>query len=307
MGGFASLIPPATATYLAYSSVRNPIKTLRAAKNLVVGLFKKKTPEKPPEKPPTTNSLGRREEVYLLESALTAHGYSDWYRAILLQVKVLLGEKSPLSEVIRIADEVYRENPVEPIQEDLVGNTDWKGKFNSDKIKLFQAWLKTQIQSRIRGVSQEELWKQFALEGLKKGAGRSFDQVMKNRPEMKKEKLDFYRGTKEQFLRSSFAQPIATDKLKILASRSFDELDNVTTDMETSLSRILTDGLAQGKSPLELSGELEDQVGFSSDRARTVARTEIIRAHAEGQLMALRNLGIEQEGSWCIVVRHQSS
>jgi SPP1 gp7 family putative phage head morphogenesis protein len=113
---------------------------------------------------------------------------------------------------------------------------------------------------------------------------------------MKKEKLDFYRGTKEQFLRSSFAQPIATDKLKILASRSFDELDNVTTDMETSLSRILTDGLAQGKSPLELSGELEDQVGFSSDRARTVARTEIIRAHAEGQLMALRNLGIEQVG-----------
>jgi SPP1 gp7 family putative phage head morphogenesis protein len=58
----------------------------------------------------------------------------------------------------------------------------------------------------------------------------------------------------------------------------------------------LTDGLVQGKGPREIARDLNAQTDMGQERALTIARTEIIRAHAEGQLTALEDLGVEEVG-----------
>ena len=187
-----------------------------------------------------------------------------------------------------------------------IANTRWKFHTDPEKIKAFQAWLKQQIASLIVGKTEEELWRAYAEQGFKKGAGRAFDDVRmkklkKRHPEIFTEEhqqsvQDFYRGTKEQFLRSAFARPVAVEKVKLLAGRSFDDLRGVTEQMSLKMSRALTDGLVQGDHPNKIAKALAEEVDISRDRAETVARTEIVRCHAEGQLEALEQLGVDEVG-----------
>jgi len=79
--------------------------------------------------------------------------------------------------------------------------------------------------------------------------------------------------------------------------RSYMDLKGVTEAMATSMHRTLMDGLIQGRGPRDVARELNRSVdGIGKVRARTIARTETIRAHAEGQLDALKNLGVEEVG-----------
>lgn len=183
----------------------------------------------------------------------------------------------------------------------LVTNAgEWRVVTDSDKIKLFQQWIAKQLLIDIIGLSQEQLWQKYIQDGLQKGAGRAFDDsrpqvraAMKDHPDAVS---DFYKGTKYEFLRSAFNQPVAVEKVKLLASRTFDELKNVTNDMSNKMSRILTDGLVQGKGPRDIARDLVKQVGLSAQRATLVARTEIVRAHANGQLLAYKALGVTELG-----------
>lgn len=179
-----------------------------------------------------------------------------------------------------------------------VDNARWSFLSLPEKVKGFLSWLKDKIDRTLRGRSEEELLTRYAELGLRKGAARSFNDA--NRSEQVKahlaERMDFYQGTREQFLRSAFTQPIAIDKIRLLAARSFTDLKNVTEDMSTKMSRILTDGLVQGKGPREVARDLAAQVDLSKERALLIARTEMIRAHADGQLMALEQMGVQEVG-----------
>lgn len=166
---------------------------------------------------------------------------------------------------------------------------------SSDKVLAFQRWLSQQMQSFITGRTQEDLWRMYAEAGYRKGAGRAFDDA---KGVLKGQKaLDYYSGTKDEFLRSSFANPVSVEKVKLLAGRSFDDLENITADMSTRMSRVLTDGLVQGQSPREVARALNKAVDIGSKRALDIAATECIRCHAEGQLDALERLGVEQVGA----------
>lgn len=174
------------------------------------------------------------------------------------------------------------------------------------KLEMFKQWLKTQIESSIIGKTEQQLWEMYAKEGYKKGAGRAFDQVRMSKlkqkhpeyfsPEHQNQVKDFYAGTKDEFLRDSFAQPVGVERIKLLASRSFDDLKNVTHDMGTRMSRTLMDGLTQGKSPHDVARDLVGDVEISRARAETIARSEIVRAHAEGQLDSFDKLGVSHIG-----------
>lgn len=183
----------------------------------------------------------------------------------------------------------------------LTANVRWRFHTSSEQVNAFQAWLKTQVQARILKSKQDELWRRYAAQGWLKGAGRAFDDA---RPNVRKAieaaeqvSLDsFYRGTKAEFLRSAFGRPESIDKIKLLAGRTFDDLEGVTSQMSVKMSRALTDGLVQGKHPNEIADDLVEEVSISQGRAEVVARTEITRAHAEGQLDAMEDMGVESVG-----------
>lgn len=181
----------------------------------------------------------------------------------------------------------------------LTINNRWKYLSQPDKVKAFKEWLRTELKGNVTGAREEELWRRYVNEGLQKGAGRAFDDVRapeRARGGGAKENLDFYDGTKDEFLRSSFGRPVAVEKVKLLASRSFDDLEAVTATMSTKIVRTLTDGLVLGKGPRDIARDMTKAVDVSRGRAETIARTEIVRAHAEGQLLAMENLGVEEVG-----------
>lgn len=170
--------------------------------------------------------------------------------------------------------------------------------FHSDpeKVKAFKRWLKSHIEGYVKG---EDVWAKFIEQGYKKGSGRAFDDVEKFRriASHGDQGLEaVYAGGREAFLRSSFGAQETVQKVQLLVGRTFDELENITSDMSTRMGRVLADGLTRGEGPLSIADDLVEQVGLAQSRAETVARTEIIRAHAEGQLDAMERLGVDEVG-----------
>lgn len=182
----------------------------------------------------------------------------------------------------------------------LVGNERWKFLTSQEKVAAFQLWLAGHIQSEILAPPNEAenaYWVKYVQDGYAKGAGRAFDDTKKAALWTSEQQGAFFAGSKDQFLRQSFGQPETIEKAKLLAGRVFTDLKGVTEAMGTQMSRTLTDGLVRGQNPREIAKALNETVdGIGKRRAETIARTEIIRAHAEGQLDALESLGVEEIG-----------
>lgn len=173
---------------------------------------------------------------------------------------------------------------------------------NEEQLRLFQEWLRTEINGGITTVTpgnvDQAYWTRFIEEGYRKGAGRAFDDVRK--PALRagsQEQLSFFQGTRAEFLRQSFAQPETVQKIKLLAGRVFTDLQGVNQAMATQMNRVLAEGLAQGQNPRVIAKTLTETVDkIGVRRAGQIARTETIRAHAEGQLDAMEQLGVEEVG-----------
>jgi SPP1 gp7 family putative phage head morphogenesis protein len=104
-------------------------------------------------------------------------------------------------------------------------------------------------------------------------------------------------GTLEAFIRAAFGRPERLSKARLLGTMVFENLQGITADMGAKLNRILAQGIIDGRSVHALAKEMSDTIGgLSTQRAFLIAHTEIIRAHAEGQLDSFTDLGIEELG-----------
>lgn len=181
----------------------------------------------------------------------------------------------------------------------LLGNTRWQFHTTPQKLQAFQDWLKGQMAERLTGRTEENQWRQFIEQGFARGAGRAFDDARRfQRALVSSDPVQVagYEGSRDEFLRSAFALPETVEKVQLLAGRTLDELRNVTSDMGNRMARVLADGLVRGANPREIARDLAAQVDVGRERALLISRTEIIRAHAEGQLEALERLGVASVG-----------
>jgi SPP1 gp7 family putative phage head morphogenesis protein len=201
-------------------------------------------------------------------------------------------------ELLRRAPPTMNSPPVQGIPT----SPRWQFYSGPEKVKAFMAWLKQQVSTLLAAHTSDELWRMFVEEGMRKGASRAFDDVWDKDGGGGKTRWgpgegDFYQGSKRQFMQTSFGQPESYDKVMLLAQRSYSDLKGVTEVMSTAMSRVLVDGLIAGDGPRKIGRELAKQVDdIGLQRGTTIARTEIIRAHAEGQLHAMEELGIEDVG-----------
>lgn len=84
-------------------------------------------------------------------------------------------------------------------------------------------------------------------------------------------------------------------RLSLLRGREFEQMAGITQDVKTTLSRALTQGLADGVGPLEIAKRITEQTGITERRARNIARTETAEALREGRLAeteSAQSLGI---------------
>lgn len=182
----------------------------------------------------------------------------------------------------------------------LVTHTRYQALTQPQQLAAFKRWVQGQIDSGIlKGVDTgAPNWlEQYIREAYEKGAGRSFDDYMAKYKDYYGKPQDYYAGTKGEFMRSAFRTPASEERVRLLASRTYTDLKGVTDAMSTKMNRVLTDSIIQGRSPRDTARALAKEVeGIGKNRARTIARTETIRAHADGQLEALKKLGVEEVG-----------
>jgi SPP1 gp7 family putative phage head morphogenesis protein len=87
--------------------------------------------------------------------------------------------------------------------------------------------------------------------------------------------------------------PFHMDRVGMLYARTFEDLKGITAAMDANISRILSQGMVDGDGPRSLAGKIVDATGISRNRAMTLARTEIIRAHHSAMVQEYKNWAVE--------------
>jgi hypothetical protein len=92
----------------------------------------------------------------------------------------------------------------------------------------------------------------------------------------------------KQAVQAAFSQPFHIDRLRLVYTRVFTELEGVTATMNASIRRELTTGMLEGIGPTEMAMRLAgpdgpiDKIGIT--RAKLIARTEAVLAHSQASL-----------------------
>lgn len=165
---------------------------------------------------------------------------------------------------------------------------------DSSKLASFNTWFKQQIEADINsspdGTAAGTPWTQPYIDssykrGLinaylaSKSSGLQIDEAL------------------AKFLLDSFNAPEAVSKVRLLGTRSFEQLKGITAQMGADMNRILAQGMIDGLGVVEIAKEMSDRIDtLTNTRALVIARTEIINAHAEGQLDSFEALGVEELG-----------
>lgn len=166
----------------------------------------------------------------------------------------------------------------------------------TEKVAIFDAWLKEQIDAEILAGSEGEISKHWLsrgiVEGYNRGATKTRMAAEKAIPSLNK--LDNY---------SPLANPSHIERAELLYTRAFQDLKGVTEAMATQMSRVLAEGIIQGEAVKVVAKKLEDRVdAIGRTRAKLIARTEIVESHnsaaiREGQIIAAET-GIEEKYQW---------
>lgn len=99
----------------------------------------------------------------------------------------------------------------------------------------------------------------------------------------------------DQQIAAVLRAPRHADALGMLYTRNFEELKGITAAMDQQISRELAAGLVAGVGPREIARSISRVVdGVGIGRANVLARTEIVRAHAEATLNRFEDFGIDK-------------
>lgn len=157
---------------------------------------------------------------------------------------------------------------------------------SANKVNAFMEWLYEQERAEILEVSQgtpqstaaASAWQNVYVDSAYQSGLRSAQKALKFEPSS---------------IAGAINQPIHADRVGIIYTRAYRDLEGITDAMDQSISRVLANGMAQGKGVLEITADLEkavDSIGIL--RARTLARTEVIATHAEASLNLYEEAGV---------------
>ncbi len=193
------------------------------------------------------------------------------------------------------------ERSLESEDEDFANNArQYQFQTDSNKLRAFNDWLELQLNRRLlQAYQNNEPWIfPFVEEAYKKGFERAYDEV--NRLSLVSRKPEAI-AARRSFLSLGLGSSATSDKLKILATRSFEGMKNLSQAMKADLNRILVDGMANKLPPSEIAKEIRESIDISQARAERIVRTETTYVHAEGQLDSFAKLNIDEvvvEAEW---------
>ena len=191
-----------------------------------------------------------------------------------------------------VEEDAFNLNPKKPLV--IMQAKEWAFQTSEQKIKSFNKWFQHRVDEKVLTVDHAgKPWTaKYVDSAYKKGSIRAYTDTHK-KSLMKSQ--DFYEGSKDQFLKSAFMQPERMSKLRLLGTRVFEQLKGVTAEMGSKMNVLLAEGMAHGKGPADIARQMANNItGLTNKRAKVIARTEVIYAHAEGQLDSFEDLGVEE-------------
>jgi len=171
----------------------------------------------------------------------------------------------------------------------------WQYQTNPQKLNSFKTWLQNMVNTNILAVSSTKIPGQawtadYVWAAHKSGTLKAYSAASKTGAVTLPQYLA---GSQAQYLMTVFSRPATMESLQMLYTGTYDSLVGVTSAMDTQMSRILTLGFVQGDNPIVIARSLKNALGISKARAEMIARTEVIRAHAEGALNGFETLSID--------------
>jgi SPP1 gp7 family putative phage head morphogenesis protein len=167
---------------------------------------------------------------------------------------------------------------------------------DGEKVDEFMRWLEDQhargllelVYMDQLGTSIEQAWtSKYVLSAYQRG-------IVRARQEMGKAGYSVPSIADSGGIQAVFNQPFHIDRVGVLYTRVFSELKGITSAMDQQISRVLADGMVQGLNPNTIARNLTNRVdAIGISRARTLARTEVIRAHHSAMVQEYRNWGVE--------------
>lgn len=165
--------------------------------------------------------------------------------------------------------------------------------FPSDtrKVQEFMAWvqqmaedevLDVRIGTPLRSAAHQAWTATYIQSAYRRGLATASGELSAQGAEVAPEWLD-----------AAFHRPVHADRAGMLYIRAFEDLRGVTTAMSTEMSRVLSEGIIEGQGPHTIARRLTDRVDkIGITRAKVLARTEVIRAHAEATLNTYEEAGV---------------
>lgn len=170
-----------------------------------------------------------------------------------------------------------------------------RGRFDfprsDEKVGAFMEWLRQAQRDEILGVQQgipvnraaRQAWTSTYIESAYQRG------VAQSAAEMRAQGA----SVDQRWVNSAFNRPIHADRVGLAYIRAYEELEGITSAMDQQISRVLAQGIAEGRGPLEIASQINkrvDKIGLT--RARVLARTEVISVHAEASLNSYEEAGV---------------
>lgn len=163
---------------------------------------------------------------------------------------------------------------------------------SADKVTAFMDWLRQQQDREIlevttgpgQSVSGETAWTSvYVRSAYQRGVAQAAANLRKAGA-----------GVSQRWIDAAFMRPIHADRLGLAFTRVFTQLRGITETMDQQISLVLAEGLAEGAAPPEMARRINsrvDKIGLA--RARVLAQTETIAAHAEASLNSYTEAGVQ--------------
>lgn len=166
--------------------------------------------------------------------------------------------------------------------------------FNAGEVSAleqFKAWLKAR--SKPERLMRLEKVRERVAQGYSKGVARAFDDV---RPEATAGDANVRAGAKSQHLRIATGRQEARDRAELMVHRFLTEVEGATDAMTSKAVAALTDTIEHRQLPADAAGAIKREVDAAAAKASSAAHEAVVRAHADGQLQGLKDLGVESVG-----------
>lgn len=163
---------------------------------------------------------------------------------------------------------------------------------SDQKVAAFMDWLQQQVNAGVLEIRKGETLQQagqrawtntYIQTAYQKGVAQSAFRMRSQGATVAPE-----------WVETAFTRPFHADRVGLAYTRTFNDLRGITAEMDKQISRTLANGLAEGRGPMEIARSLVDRVEkIGVTRARALARTEVVAAHAQASLNTYSEAGLE--------------